>query len=166
MRHLNSHHSKHLESYPVKPSGICLSLTFSKTWFNLYYRSVTWSMNGEWIFWKMLQAGRLPVRVPNEVDFFNLPNPSSRTMALVSTQPLTKMSTRNLPGGKNRPATRADNLAAICEPNVWKYGSLNLSNPKGLHGLYRENSTFALCWHINIHSLHIVRYPSQFKRDF
>jgi hypothetical protein len=36
---------------------------------------------------------------PDEVDFFNWPNPSSRTMALVSTQPLTEMSTRNLPGG-------------------------------------------------------------------
>jgi hypothetical protein len=44
-----------------------------------------------------------PVRVPNEVDFFNLPNPYSRTMALGSTQPLTEMSTRNLPGGKGRP---------------------------------------------------------------
>jgi hypothetical protein len=66
----------------------------------------------------MLQAGKSPVRVPDEVDFFNSPNPSSRTMALESTQPLTKMSTRNLPGGKNRPARRADNLAAICEPNV------------------------------------------------
>jgi hypothetical protein len=31
--------------------------------------------------------------------FFNLPNPSSRTMALGSTQPLTEMSTRNLPEG-------------------------------------------------------------------
>jgi hypothetical protein len=29
-----------------------------------------------------------------------LPNPSSRTMALGSTQPLTEMSTRTLPGGK------------------------------------------------------------------
>jgi hypothetical protein len=28
--------------------------------------------------------------------FFNLPNPSSRTMALGSTQPLREMSTRNL----------------------------------------------------------------------
>jgi hypothetical protein len=28
----------------------------------------------------MLQAGRSLVRVTNEVDFFNLPNPSSRTM--------------------------------------------------------------------------------------
>jgi hypothetical protein len=66
----------------------------------------------------MLQAGRSPVRVPVEVDFFNLPDPSSRTMALGSTQPLTKMSTRNLPGGRKWPACRADNLAAICEPNV------------------------------------------------
>jgi hypothetical protein len=66
----------------------------------------------------MLQAGRSPVLVPDEVDFFNLPNPSSRTMALGSTQPLTKMSTRNLPGGKMWPARRADNLAAICEPNI------------------------------------------------
>jgi hypothetical protein len=48
----------------------------------------------------MLQAGRSPVRVPDEVDFFNLPDPSSRTMALGSTQPLTEMSTRKCPGGK------------------------------------------------------------------
>jgi hypothetical protein len=66
----------------------------------------------------VLQAGRSPVRVPDEVDFFNLPNPSSRTMALGSTQPLTETSTRNFPGGKKQPAHRADNLAAICEPNV------------------------------------------------
>jgi hypothetical protein len=46
--------------------------------------------------------------------FSNLPNPSGRTMALGSTQPLTEMSTRNLSGGKVRPARRADNLAAIC----------------------------------------------------
>jgi hypothetical protein len=62
-------------------------------------------------------------------NFFNLPYPSSRTMALGSTQPLTEMSIRNLPGGKKRPARRADNLAAICEPNVFKCGSLNLPQP-------------------------------------
>jgi hypothetical protein len=66
----------------------------------------------------MLQAGRSPIRIPDEVDFFNLPNPSSRIMALGSIQPLTEMSTRNLPGGKGRPARSADNLAAICEPKV------------------------------------------------
>jgi hypothetical protein len=38
------------------------------------------------------------------IGFFNWPNPSSRTMALVSTQPLTEISTRNLPEGKGRPA--------------------------------------------------------------
>jgi hypothetical protein len=41
-------------------------------------------------------------------------------MALGSTQPLTEMSTRNLPGDKGRPARKAENLAAICEPIVWK----------------------------------------------
>jgi hypothetical protein len=41
-------------------------------------------------------------------------------MALGSTQPLTKMSTRNLPGGKGGPAREADNLTAICEPNVYE----------------------------------------------
>jgi hypothetical protein len=66
----------------------------------------------------MLQAGSSQVRVPDEVDFLNLPNPSSRTVALGSTQSITEMSTRNLPGGKKRRAHRADNIAAICEPNV------------------------------------------------
>jgi hypothetical protein len=36
----------------------------------------------------MLQAGRSRDRIPDEVDFFKLPNPSSHTMALGSTQPL------------------------------------------------------------------------------
>jgi hypothetical protein len=41
-------------------------------------------------------AGSIPDDV---IKFYNLPNPSSRTMALGSTQPPTEMSTRNLPGG-------------------------------------------------------------------
>jgi hypothetical protein len=39
-------------------------------------------------------------------------------MALESTQPLTEMSTRNIPGGKEGPARKADNLTVICEPIV------------------------------------------------
>jgi hypothetical protein len=35
-------------------------------------------------------------------------------------QPLTEMRTRNLPGGKGRPARKANNLTAICEPIVYK----------------------------------------------
>jgi hypothetical protein len=39
-------------------------------------------------------------------------------MALESTQPLTEMSTRNFPGGKERPVRKGDNLTAICVPIV------------------------------------------------
>jgi hypothetical protein len=39
-------------------------------------------------------------------------------MALGSTQPLTEMSTRNLPGGEGRPAIKADTFTAICESIV------------------------------------------------
>jgi hypothetical protein len=44
--------------------------------------------------------------------FFNLPNPSSRTMAS------NRNEYRNILGGKGRPARRADNLTAIYEPIV------------------------------------------------
>jgi hypothetical protein len=52
------------------------------------------------------------------IGIFNWPNPSSRTMALGSTQPLTEMSTKNFPGGKGGPGRKADNLIAICEQIV------------------------------------------------
>jgi hypothetical protein len=65
----------------------------------------------------MLQAGRPLIRIPmRSLDFCNLLNPSSGTMALGFT--LTKMSTRNLPGDKGRAARKSDNLTAIYEPTV------------------------------------------------
>jgi hypothetical protein len=39
-------------------------------------------------------------------------------MELESTQPLTEISTTNLPGGKGRPTRKADNFTIICEPIV------------------------------------------------
>jgi hypothetical protein len=58
-----------------------------------------------------LQAGRSRVRSQwGHWIFFNWPNPSSCTMALGSTQPLTEMSTRNLPGSKGRLTCGANNL--------------------------------------------------------
>jgi hypothetical protein len=48
-------------------------------------------------------------------------------MALMSTQTLTEMSTRNLRGGKGRSALKADNLTAICR----KCASLDVSRPYG-----------------------------------
>jgi hypothetical protein len=46
-------------------------------------------------------------------EFFILPNPSSRNIALGSTHPLTQMSTRNPSGGKALPTRKTDNLNAI-----------------------------------------------------
>jgi hypothetical protein len=52
-------------------------------------------------------------------------------MAMGSTQSLTEMNTRNLAGGNGRPASKADNLTAICEPTVHKMWELDLSQPYG-----------------------------------
>jgi hypothetical protein len=78
---------------------------------------------GSVVGWGTMLQTKVAASSPYEVNFFNLPNPTSSIMALGSTQPLTEMCTMNLPGG----AAGADNLAAIYEPNVWKCGSLYLS---------------------------------------
>jgi hypothetical protein len=41
-------------------------------------------------------------------------------MTLGSTQTLTEISTKNLPGGKGRPAREINNVTAICEPIFYK----------------------------------------------
>jgi hypothetical protein len=65
----------------------------------------------------MLQAGRTRVRFPMRSLDFSIDLILPAVLALGSTQPLTEMSIRNLPGGKRRPASEAD-LTAICEPIV------------------------------------------------
>jgi hypothetical protein len=52
------------------------------------------------------------------LNFFNLPHPSSLTMALGPTQPLTELSTIKSFWGKTQLVHKADNLTAICEPIV------------------------------------------------
>jgi hypothetical protein len=62
----------------------------------------------------VLQAGRSGVQFSmRSLDVFNLPNPSSRTMALGFTQPITEMSTSSLLLGKGRMARKAGNLTVI-----------------------------------------------------
>jgi hypothetical protein len=56
---------------------------------------------------------RFPMR---SLDFSMDPILPAALWPMGSTQRLTEMSTRNLPGGKGRPAREADNLTAICEP--------------------------------------------------
>jgi hypothetical protein len=70
---------------------------------------------------------------------------SSRTIALRSTQPLTEMSTRNLPGGKGWLARGADNLTAICEPIVYKmWEPWHLTTLWAFMACYRDSFTFTL----------------------
>jgi hypothetical protein len=49
---------------------------------------------------------------------FKKPNPYSQNITLGSTQSLTEISTRTLPGGIGGPTLKADNLTAICEPTL------------------------------------------------
>jgi hypothetical protein len=57
--------------------------------------------------------------IPNEViRFVNWPKPSSYTMPLGPTQPLTEVSTSNLHWGKEWLARKADNLTAFCDTIV------------------------------------------------
>jgi hypothetical protein len=65
---------------------------------------------GHYDTWRKV-AGSSPV----QVDFFNLLNPSSRTMAVGSTQ---EWEPGIFLGGRERPASKANNLTAICEPIV------------------------------------------------
>jgi hypothetical protein len=85
----------------------------------------------------MLQAGRSRFRLSmRSLNFFNLTNPSSRTIVLGSTQPLTEMSTRNLPRGKGGPRVRLTTLppsvSRLFKENM---GASTSHNPMGLHGL-------------------------------
>jgi hypothetical protein len=72
-------------------------------------------------------------------------------MALGSTQPLTEMSIRNLPGDIWWPARTADNLTDIVSRLSKKCGSLDLSQPYGPSLPFTE---IALLLHLP-HSVHL-----------
>ena len=72
-------------------------------------------------------AGLIPAGV---IGIFHGHNPSDRTMALRSNQPLTEMSTWSISWGLMRPVPKADNLPPSCAV-VTKSGSLNFLEPSG-----------------------------------
>jgi hypothetical protein len=92
----------------------------------------------------MLKAGKFPVRVPDEVEFFNLPKPSSRIMALWSTQPLKKL----VPGiflevkrGRRVGLTTLPPSMSLISENM---GASTSRKPKDLHGLYSDSFTLRM----------------------
>jgi hypothetical protein len=99
---------------------------------NLFFFFMFSSAHSKWLYTVLIflwnHSDINCVLLENRWIFSDLPNPSSCTMALGSTQPLTETSTRNISGGgKGQLAHKADNLTAICEPIVWrKCGSLDV----------------------------------------
>jgi hypothetical protein len=70
-------------------------------------------------------------------------------MTLVSTQPLREMSTTNIPGGKGRPARKAD-FTAICEPTVYKmWAPRRLTTLWASKACYRDTFTFTFTYTMN-----------------
>jgi hypothetical protein len=64
-------------------------------------------------------------------------------MALGLIQPLAEISTRNLPGGKGRPAHKADKLTAICELIVQKmWEPRRLTTLLAFKACYKDSFTF------------------------
>jgi hypothetical protein len=138
----------------------------SETSVEFYRTTLRYGARGSVVGWgTMLQAGRSLVPFPMRWIFFNWPNPSSRTMALGSTKPLTEMSTRNLPRGKGRSARKAwaDCLEKMWEPKshttLWAFTAC-----------YRDSFTFTLRYIPEDKSIHEYRpiysyIPSQTRRN-
>jgi hypothetical protein len=86
----------------------------------------------------MLQPGRSRIRIPMRW-IFSVPNPSSRSMLLGSIQPLTEMSTRNLPGGVKggRPVRLKILPPSVSRLSRENMGASTSHNLMGLHGVLR-----------------------------
>ena len=97
-----------------------------------YVRLGTLLTDGGGLGWRTSRtiSGSIPGCV---TGFFSDIFPSDRTMALGSTQPVLKMSTRNISWGLRRPVREADKLTTFMCRTSWKSGSLNLLEPSGPH---------------------------------
>jgi hypothetical protein len=69
--------------------------------------------------------------IPDGVEIFHWHNPSSRTMALGLTQPLTEISTTNISWGVKAAGAQGWQPYHLHVPTVLKSGSLNLLKPSG-----------------------------------
>jgi hypothetical protein len=70
--------------------------------------------------------------MPDVIEFYNFSDPSNRTMALRSTQPVTEVITTNLPGNTGQLALETAKLISNCESIMYKICILNILQPYGL----------------------------------
>jgi hypothetical protein len=85
--------------------------------------------------------GSIPDEVTGFLNWFDL---SSRTMALGSTQPLTEMSNRNLPGGNGRWRVRLTSLPSVSRLSREKVEASTSHNSMGLHVLLQGGIALSL----------------------
>jgi hypothetical protein len=91
----------------------------------------------------MLKAERLRVLFPMRLLDFLTDITLPAALGLGSTQPLTEMSTRNLPGDKGWLARKADNLTDICKPTVYRmWEPQHLTTVSASMACYRDRFTF------------------------
>ena len=101
--------------------------------------------NEFWISDTAQQAGRSRVPFPIESEIFHWFNSSGRTVALGSTQPLTEISTRDLPRGVKVAGAHGSQPCDLHMPTVWKSWEPQPPGAFGTYiGLYRESFTFYL----------------------
>jgi hypothetical protein len=143
------------EKTPLPKFGLLLhffnspSLTyinFHKIYYYTCHVTYTGTRGGVAGWGEMLQAGRLWFRFPmRSLDFSTDLILPAATMDLGSTQPLTEMSTRNLPGGKGLPAHKAHKITANGEQTVLKMRKPRcLTTLKASMACYRDSFTFLL----------------------
>ena len=103
----------------------------------------------------------VPGSIPGGITgFFSYIFPSDRTMVLESTQPLVKMSTRNIPGGKGGRCVRLKTSPSSCAEchEIWEP-----ERPVTLWaipGLLRDSFTFTSRMRLHFSSC-LIRFPDQ-----
>jgi hypothetical protein len=120
----------------------------------------------------MIQSGRSRFRVPMRWNFFNWPNPYSRTLALWSTQPLTEMSTRNLLGNKREAGAWGwqtfRHQWADCQDKMWE--TRRLTTPWAFTDYYRDSFLFCLTevtgWNRFAHNTVVGRLLYKFNSEY